>query len=362
MQTRYSDSTLTVDLSAIADNYRLLKKQLKNAECACVVKSNAYGLGVEEVAKTLLRAGAGKFFVATIDEAVNLRQILQSKDIYIFHGFLKGQESALIENRLVPVLNSIEQVINWADYSKKTNLKMPCIIHIDTGMNRLGLSNNELDEFIEKNLQDYLDIKYIMSHLACADVKDHPLNKKQLDEISRISKCFSGIPISFSNSFGVFLGKNYHFDLARPGMALYGLNPTPDRENPMKTTAFLSSKIIQIREIDTPSCVGYGATCELPAGARVATLPVGYADGYLRSLGNSAFCYFKKHKLPVVGRVSMDLIMVDISNVPNGQINVGDEIEIMGKNISADDLAKTAGTIGYEILTRLGARYKRFYK
>lgn len=349
MTNPYADSTLKISLSAIADNYRLLNKT--GGKSAAVVKANAYGLGVEKVAPAIAKAGCSDFFVANLDEAIELRGILPKSAIYVFHGIHKGQEKIFREYKLIPVLNSMEQV------KLCTAGKLSGVLHFDTGMNRLGMSQKDA-EYIAENVR--LDIKYIMSHLACADVKGDPKNKEQLAAIKKISQLFPKIPVSFANSSGIFLGNGYHFDMVRPGSALYGVNPKPWTKNPMKPVVLLSGKILQIREIDTAQTVGYGASCKLPAGSKIAVLPVGYADGYLRSLGNKAFCAIGGKKVPLVGRVSMDLITIDVSKIKD--IKAGSEVELIGNNMPVDDVAEKAGTIGYEILTSLGSRYKRVYQ
>lgn len=357
MPMEYSDSTLTIDLAAIAENYSTLQKESSPAKCAAVVKANAYGLGIDKVAPILAKANCESFFVATLDEAIELRELLPEKTIYIFHGLRPGQENVLHENNLIPVLNDISQIETWSEFAKQSEQKLMAIIHIDTGMNRLGVSLDQIDNINTETL----DIKFVMSHLACSN-KDHPKNEEQLAILNKVKESFSDIPVSFANSSGIFLGSDYHFDMVRPGVSLYGVNPTPDQDNPMQDVVTLTSKILQIRTTSKSETVGYGATKEVSANTKLATIPVGYADGYMRSLSNNSSCYFGDTELPIVGRISMDMIVVDITQAPEREILPSSEVELIGRHVPVDLLARQAGTIGYEILTNLGKRYKRIYK
>jgi alanine racemase len=356
----HADTKLRINLDALVENYNLLASRMQAGECGAVVKSNAYGLGVHEVAVALNRAGCKRFFVATLDEGMELRAILPEATIYIFHGVGQEQETVFFEYKLIPVLNSPEQVMRWEIAAGQYG-RLPAILHIDTGMNRLGVSLEQAESIMKGVASQVLDFEFIMSHLACADIPEHPLNNQQLKQINAARHMFPGSGISFANSSGLFLDKSYHFDLARPGAALYGINPTSGRLNPMKNVVTLMSKAIQIRTIDTNTTVGYAATCELARGSTVATVPVGYADGYLRSLSNCGKVIVAGHEAPIVGRISMDLMTVDLSNIPEAVIREGMPIEIMGEHLSVDEVAKAADTNGYEILTRIGRRCMREY-
>ncbi len=345
MTSQYSDSTLYINLAAVRDNYLLLKSKAKGAETAAVVKANGYGLGVKEIAGTLKKAGCKKFFVATLDEALELKDSCFRRndgvEILAFNGIRKGQEKIFCENKIIPVLNTLEEAKLWG----KNGNNLPACLHVDTGMNRLGLGLKEAENFESK-----INIKYLMSHLACADQPDHPKNAEQLKAFRNIEKFFPNAKKSLANSAGIVLGKGYHFDLVRPGIALYaGAN----------TVVTLKAKIIQIRKIDRPTTVGYGATANVAKGTIIATLPVGYADGYLRVLGNTGHCFIGGVKVPVIGRVSMDLLTLDVTKVKNP--HVGMEVELIGKHLSVDEIAGQAETISYEILTRLGSRFDRIY-
>lgn len=346
--TTTSDTTLTIDLSAVAENYRILTAQAKKAQVAAVVKADAYGLGAAQVAPVLRDAGCGLFFVATLDEAIALRSVLTNETIAVLHGLQTGQVELFRTHKLMPVLNTPLQVHLWQEAD------IPAILHVDTGMNRLGVSLTEAEQYRKSGF------RFIMTHLACADEPSHPKNQEQLAAIKQLQKLFPDTPISVANSYGTFLSSDLHYDLIRPGMALYGLNPQPGKKNPMNTVVSLTSKILQIHTVDSPQTVGYGASYMVERPGKIATVPVGYADGYLRALGNRGTCAVKGKIVPVIGRVSMDLISIDIRSI-EGEVREGDAVEILGQHITADELAECAGTIGYEILTRLGRRYRRVY-
>ncbi len=355
MPASCADAVLTIDLSAVAANYRALAKAAKGAECGAVVKADAYGLGVKPVAKALATAGAKTFFVAHLEEGIALRAILPKVRIFVFHGVCKGQEKIFYEYHLIPILNDVYQIEIWKDFARKKKENLKSAIHVDTGMNRLGLSSGEAQRLDVEGLA----LELVMSHLACANAPDSPKNEAQYRHFNQARKRFSGVAASLANSAGIVLKKCYHFDLVRPGIALYGSNK--GRGPTMRHVATLTAPIIQLRRIDTPQTVGYGATREVAAGALLATIPVGYADGYMRSLSNVASGYILGYKAPVVGRVSMDLIVLDVTRVPQSKIGIGTEVELLGERCTVDELAKQAGTIPYEILTRLGDRFKRVY-
>lgn len=350
---------LTIDLDALAGNWRLLKDRLNGAECGASVKADAYGLGAERVVMALHAAGCRHFFVALPDEGVALRQALDAgaKDaaIHLLCGPLPCCGTATLqacaEHRLIPVLNSPADIAAWRTFRADA----PTDIHIDTGMLRLGLATDQLPSLTGMN------ISYVFSHLASADDGDSPQNRRQLDEFNRALKFFPGIPASLANSSAIFLGDDYHFDLARPGAALYGLNPTPDKPNPMAQVIRLQGKILQVRDVDTPQTVGYGATHRIVREGRVATVGVGYGDGYPRALSNNGYGFLGKYRAPLVGRVSMDLTTFDVTDIPEAIARPGAIIDLIGPEISVDEVAAAAGTIGYEILTGLGRRYRRIY-
>ncbi len=369
--TRGAGAVLTVDLDAIAANYRLLADRLgRDTECGAVVKADAYGLGMDAVAPALWAAGCRSFFIALTGEGLALRALLPDARIYVFNGVDAGTAPDLADAGLIPVLNHMGQIEAWAGQARAGlggagASRLKAAIHVDTGMNRLGLSLAEAVAVAAKpECLAGLAVEAVMSHLICADEADNPRNAEQLARFTGVLATLAPLgPVkaSLANSCAIFLDASYHFDLARPGAALYGLNPHPSRANPMAQVIKLEGKILQTRIIDTPSTVGYGATHRAEPGQRIATVGVGYADGFLRSLSDSASAFIGGVRVPIVGRVSMDLITIDVSAVPAGATRPGCVVELMGPDHGADDLACEGGTIGYEVLTALGRRFTRRY-
>ena len=367
VQTSYAEplSTLEVHLDAIARNYLLLKKRLKaGADCAAVVKADAYGLGASPVARALFDQGCRHFFVAHFDEALVLRHALPEKDavVYVLAGPWGADKKAFTAGGFVPVLNSPGDIEYWSAFSSADGKRYPCLLHLDTGMNRLGLSAGEAGALSgDKAVLQPLDVRYVMSHLACADEPEHPKNLEQLELFRKLTAQLQ-MPCRYSlaNSAGIFLGPDFHFDLARPGCALYGIKPRETGTNPMQGTVTLKGRILQTRAIDISSTVGYGASYRALAPANCATVSVGYADGYLRSLTGRGKVVIGGETCPVIGRVSMDAIIVDTTKMAQ-QPRAGDWAEIIGAAQTVDEVAEQAGTIGYEILTSLGKRYRRSY-
>lgn len=357
---------LTIDLTAIAANYRRLQSESKSARTAAVVKADAYGLGAAEVGPTLARAGAESFFVAQLDEAIALRTALAEAHpqaaIHVLNGAMIGAEADYLAHRIVPVLNSLDDLRRWQALARERDEALPAVLHVDTGMNRLGLSPDELDALADDHDRlAGLNLTAIMSHLACAEEPDNPMNETQRAAFAAALTRLPPAPASLANSSGIFLGPGYHFDLLRPGVALYGVNPTPGLANPMAQVVSLKGKILQVREIDAPQTVGYGASHRVEGATRLATVGVGYADGYLRSLSNRGSAFVGDQRVAVVGRVSMDLITLDVTSVPRDQVRPGSLVDLLDPLHGVDALAEEAGTIGYEVLTALGHRYHRHY-
>ena len=354
---------LTIDLAAIADNYRTLCRQAAPGTCAAVVKANAYGLGIDQVAPTLWQAGARVFFVALPDEALVLRTALPDAHIGVLGGLLPGSAEAMAAAAVWPVLNHLGEVAAWAALARRIGIaSLPAFLHIDTGMNRLGLPPDERARLAaDPGLLHGIDLRGILSHLACADDADSPMTADQARAFRSALATLPPAPTSLANSSGLFRPAAAGFDLARPGMALYGLNPTPERPNPMRPVVGLTVPILQVRHVDSPMTVGYGASHQFAGPAKIATIPVGYADGLLRSISNSGVVWLAGRPAPIVGRVSMDLVTVDVSGIPEDMIACGQPVELLGPHQDADTLARAAGTIGYEILTGLGGRYRREY-
>ena len=351
---------LTVDLNAVARNYQTLCALAPGAEVLATVKADAYGLGIGHVAPALVQAGCRGFFVALVSEGAELRRILDdhglSADIYVLNGFQDGTEAAFGAATLFPVLNSMEQVTGWLDAGAPT----PAALHIDTGMNRLGITPDEAATFDKSRIAG-LNLNLVMSHLACADDPDHPKNEEQRKLFETLSKPFAGIRKSLCNSAGVLLGKAYHGDVVRPGIALFG--GAAQNSNPVEfePVVMLSSKILQVRQIDKDQTVGYGATHRATGPQRVATLGIGYADGYRWGLGGKARAYLGETGVPVLGRISMDLTTIDVSGVPDDAAIPGAVVTLLDDRITINDAAALAETIPYEILTGLGSRFPRRY-
>jgi alanine racemase len=348
-------SSLRIDLDALAKNYRLLRDRAAPAECAAVVKADAYGLGVVPVARRLVREGCRRFFVATLAEAAELRTVAVEATIYVLEGAVPAAVDQLVALRATPVLNSLEQVQRWRGCGR-------ALLHIDTGMARLGLSAAEVAELgARRELLDGIEIEFVLTHLACADEPEHPLNREQLRRFATLRAQLPPAPTSIGNSAGNLFDSAHRGDLVRPGIALYGGNPFNDRPNPMAPVVTLRAPILQIREVTEPLTVGYGATYVASPPARLAVVGAGYADGYPRSLGNRGVAAVHGQRVPVVGRVSMDLICVDISALPRDAVRVGDAVELIGAVVGLDEVAEAAGTISYEVLTGLGRRLAREY-
>lgn len=361
-----ADSTgvlLTVDLDALAENYRRLDRLSDRATCAAVVKANAYGLGIARVAPALHRAGCRTFFVATFAEATGLRDILdangQDAEVFVLNGISVRDATLAQERRLVPVLNSLEDVSAWRT---STAGQPEVAIHVDTAMSRLGLPIVAAAHLLaESDLHEDLHVTALLSHLACSEQPDHPLNRQQLERFTALREGLPPLRAGVANSSGIFLGPEFRFDLVRAGVALYGANPTPNRPNPMSEVINLKGKIIQTRQIDRGMTVGYGAAFTASRPMRLATVPVGYADGYARALGNRGLGEIGGVRVPVVGRVSMDLTVFDVTDVAHDIAVPGGVIQLIGGAASLDEVAEAAGTISYEILVRLGPRLERSY-
>ncbi len=346
-------ATLRIDLDALASNFRMLRERAAPAECAAVVKANAYGVGVERVVRRLLRENCKRFFVATAAEAREVRALTRDAEIAVFEGALPGTAAALAELGVRPVLHTLEQIELWRGRGR-------ALLHLDTGMNRLGLSAADVDVLAKRpQLSSGLALDFVMTHLACADEPGHPVNDEQIARFDRMRQSLPAAPTSIGNSAGMLLDAAHRGDLVRPGIALYGGNPFSGRPNPMAPVVTLTAPILQIRELAERATVGYGATYIARPPARIAVVGIGYADGYPRNLGNIGTAAVAGQRAPVVGRVSMDLITVDGGALPRGDVRVGDPVELIGPTVGLDEVAVAAGTIRYEILTGLGPRLAR---
>src|ERR1700723_1053173 len=358
---------LTVDLDAIVANWRKLEKTAVPAECASVIKADAYGCGVEPVARALAAAGCKTFFVATLDEARAARAALPSAAIYVLDGFFQNCGDAYAKIDARPVIGDLNELAEWDVFCRRSGWEGGAAIHIDTGMNRLGLTLTEAHGIVPRiNAGDH-GITLVMSHLACAENLNHPLNAKQLTTFREIASLFAGVPASLSNSSGIFLGAAFQFELVRPGAGLYGVNPTPEADNPMKPVVELKARIVQIRTVEKGESVGYGGTWTARRPTKLAIVSAGYADGYFRAGGSNdgtrgAEVVVAGKRCPIAGRISMDLVAVDITELEKNAARRGHLVTLIGEGITVDELAHHFGTIGYEVLTSLGARYARVYK
>ncbi|MGI9418230.1 MAG: alanine racemase [Geminicoccaceae bacterium] len=351
---------LSINLDALSNNYQRLVAEAAGCEVAGVVKANGYGLGAREVAACLRAAGCRSFFVAHAAEGVALREILDDARIFVLHGLAEGLEKDIADAGLIPVLNQPDELRRYATLALCRDQRLPAALQLDTGMCRLGFSPAETAGIDRQDLEA-LDPVLVMSHLVSAEESENSLNARQLDRFRQRPAWLQNLPASLANSSGIFLGSDYHLDLCRPGVALYGVNPTPGRKNPMQPVVTLSAPVLQVHEVGEAGTVGYNATYQIPAGGRIATVPVGYADGYLRSAGEQARARIAGEIVPVAGRVSMDLITLDISALPAGSVQPGCMADLIFGPDGVDDLARAAGTIGYEVLTRLGTRLARRY-
>ncbi len=353
-------SRLVIDLDALTRNWQALTRMVRPAECAGVVKADAYGLGAVQVAQSLERAGCRRFFVANPDGAAALRSVLDdAARVYVLNGLI-AETGDLAAHNLVPVLNDLGQIARWADEARRRERRLGAVVHLDTGMSRLGLPPAETARLAASpELLAPLDLHFVMSHLSCASEPEEAESHRQLELFRHAMRSFPGVRASLANSSGIFLGDAWHHDLVRPGYAVYGGNPTPSGTNPMEPVIRLKARIIQVREVPAGTRVGYGGTYTTRRATRLATLPVGYADGYPRALGNLAHAFIGDHAVPVAGRVSMDLMTLDLGELPEARAHVGTWVDLIRGRTMLDDLAGKAGTIGYELLTSLGARYAR---
>lgn len=360
-------AVLTINLVALKQNWRLLASRARDAECGAAVKGNAYGLGIEPVARALWEAGCRTFFVARPTEGEELRHILPTAIIYVLDGLFTGQAEFYAKLNLCPALISIEEAREWAGFGRVYGRKLPCAIHVDTGINRLGFPFAGFEALLADSFtMEGLNVTLLMSHLACADDPAHPLNARQRDAFRAVRQRLPGVPASLANSSGIFLGRDFIHDLVRPGIALYGGNPTPAAPNPMGAVAHLEGTVMQLRDVAPGETVGYGATWKAERPSRIAILGAGYKDGVPRALSSRApdgpaQVFIGGRRCPIVGRISMDMMAVDVTGPGADAMVRGTRAEILGAHITIDEAAAWAGTISYELLTRLGSRYARLY-
>lgn len=354
-------AVLEVDLSAIVANWRLLCAMHRSGPVAGVVKADAYGLGARLVAPALYAAGCRHFFVALLDEALEIRDLVPDAMLAVLGGLIAGTEADYLARNIVPVLGSLSEIDAWTTAARSAGRVLPAMLHVDTGMSRLGLDARELAVLQQDHARlAGIELRYVMTHLIASEVAADPRNRRQCERFAAACAGLPPAPRSFANSSGIFLGDGWASDLARPGAALYGINPTPDAPNPMRLTVSLRARVLAVREVPAAASVGYNATWHAARPSRIATAGVGYADGLHRTLSNQGRAFFDGKPVPLVGRVSMDLTTFDVTEAPG--VVPGTWLEVIGPRQTPDDLAVAAGTNGYEVLTSLGHRFHRIYR
>jgi alanine racemase len=375
---------LTIDLAAIVKNWKAMANRVVPADCAAVIKADAYGCGIDQVAAALAEAGCTTFFVAHLAEARQVRAAVRAvapdAAIYVLNGLPPGTAATFAEINARPVIGSLAEFVEWDAYRTATRWSGGAALHFDTGMNRLGFALEEAPLFTARVKMPDHGISLVMSHLACADTPSHPLNAKQIAAFRDLRFMFRGTPTSLANSSGIFLGPATHCDMVRPGAALFGVNPAPATANPMEPVITLKARIVQVRDVPRGETVGYGATWTAARASRVAIVSVGYGDGYPRaadgaragakasgkpadsSVKSDAFALIADRRCPMAGRVSMDLMAYDVTRLPQDQVRRGAHAILIGGGITVDDVASWSGTIGYEVLTGLGRRYRREWR
>src|SRR5215467_373053 len=371
MPTAAADPTeaggiLTIDLGAIAANWKMLASTTVPVECAAVVKGDGYGCGLEPVTRTLSREGCSTFFVADVAEGRRVRAVASDAAIYVLNGLIPGSAQAFAADYLRPVINGATELAEWDAFVATRNWRGGAALHVDTGMNRLGITPEEAVAIAPRLQSENHGFTLVMSHLACAEIPDHPMNDRQIRLFREIRILYRGVASSLANSSGIFLGGGAYCDLVRPGVALYGVNPTPGKANPMRPVVELKGRVIQVRAVNKGESVGYGAAFTATRPSRVAIVALGYADGYLRSASAAkgkppAQVIIAGKRCPIAGRVSMDVLAVDVTDLADGTVRRGDLATLIGDGMSVDDVAAAMGTIGYEVLTHLGRRYHRVY-
>jgi len=351
---------LTIRLGAVAENYRHVARVADTASVGAAVKGNAYGLGLEPVVLRLWEEGCREFFVANVDEGIAVRALLPDAVVNVFNGAMPGTEQALVEHRLVPLVITGGQLDRWRATAAHRNVTLPVGLHVDTGMNRTGMSAAEVDAVCEdSDALAGLEVRHVLSHLASADDHESSQPDEQLARFFELRRRLPAGVASLSNSAGVFRSPDFHFDLVRPGISLYGGSPVAGAPSPLKTTVVAEAPVLQLRDVGLGDQVGYGATYTAQGPERHAVVPVGYADGYHRTASNQRSAWVAGAMVPIVGRVSMDLIVLDVTGLA---VEIGDAVELLGDHCLVDDVAAAAGTISYEVLTSLGPRYERVYE
>jgi alanine racemase len=359
---------VVVDLVQLRANWQALAKHVAPAECAAVVKADAYGTGAARVIPALVQAGCRSFFVATPGEAVEARALAPSAAIYVLDGLLPGTAQAIVDACAVPVISSIAQLHAWGEVTRSGAGAPPAALHIDTGLHRLGMHADDVAALArDETLMRGQKLALVMSHLACADEAGHPMNLEQLASFKRLRAMLPEARASLAASDGLMLGAPYHFDMVRPGYALYGGQAAPNSVTPVAPVVRVSARILQVHEVPAGGHIGYSATYRAPAPRTIATIAAGYADGVFRHASAThdapgGAVAIRGQRAPVVGRVSMDLITVDVTGIEGPALEPGEWADLVGPDLPLEDVGAAAGTIGYEVLTRLGRRFHRVYR
>jgi len=369
---------ITIDLGVVGANWRALKDLVAPAACAAVVKANAYGLGADRVIPALTNAGCEVFFVATVTEAKKTRNLAPQSTIYVLDGLLPDAAGAMLDCNGWPVLSSLQEAREWGKHASAQgpDISLPCALHVDTGLNRLGFDARDLQALAaDMHLLGRLDVKLVMSHMACADEPGHPMNETQRSVFDGLQPLLPSVAASLAASDGLMLGASYHYDLVRPGYALYGGQAVSGQTTPVQPAVQVYARVLQVRDVAPSQTVGYSAAFSPTRPSRVATIAAGYADGIFRHASVStptprdtpettepAPCVaIGARTAPLIGRVSMDLITVDVTDFEDQPVERGDWAEIIGPNLTIEEVGTVSGTIGYEVLTRLGQRFHRIY-
>ena len=358
---------ITVDLAQLARNWQNLARLVAPAACGAVVKADAYGLGAARVIPALYAAGCRSFFIATPDEGMAARELAPEARVYALDGLLAGTADDFAAARVVPILSTLSSIEAWARLARARGVRMPAGLHIDSGLNRLGLTARDARRLAgDTRLLAALDVTLVMSHLASADNPADPKNREQLLAFETLSALFPGVSRSLAASDGLMLGKAYHFDLVRPGYALYGGQASAGNPAPVSPVVTVTARVLAVNDVAPGETVGYAASWRAARASRIATVAAGYADGVPRSASSRdgkacGYVLIRDAKVPIAGRVSMDLITLDVTDLPPGAVQAGDEATLIGPGLSIEDAGYAAGTIGYEILTRLGQRFERVY-
>jgi alanine racemase len=362
-KARETGGVLTIDVAAVTRNWKALAQRVVPADCAAVVKADAYGCGMEQVAAALAKVGCRIFFVAHVAEARRLRPVVPDATIYVLNGLTPGSAAAYAEVNAQPVIGCLAEYVEWDAFRIASGWRGGAALHFDTGMNRLGLGLEEAPTFVTRAKMPDHGISLVMSHLACAETPAHDLNAKQIAAFRDLRFLFRGTPTSLANSSGIFLGPAAHCDMVRPGAALYGVNPTPAMQNLMDEVVTLKARIVQVRDVPRGATVGYSAAWTAARASRIAVVSAGYADGYLRAAGEgkSTQAVLANRRCVLAGRISMDLMAFDVTGLPEARVRRGDFATLIGDGITVDELATWSGTIGYEVLTGLGRRHQRVW-